>query len=352
MGLSPKHSSTVPLVLNLGTGAITPQYHVVFDDEFTTIGTNEDSMPDLNSDLWAKLFGDSSFQFVFDDESEAHIADLPDEEDPYASALYDHRRSTILAAHDMVIPVTPLPVLPPPATPFPPPQPSTTPNDPHSVVPPPAPPSPSQREIPSQSQQVPIFSPVPTAVPRAARPVSPSHHTPTFSSSPLPSPPMAISPPLPKVSSPIPPLSPAPPASALRREPQADPPRRSQRAPKPVTRLMLDPNKKSYVHAVTLGLHYAEAMEQEQFNLNCLHVLKAAASDPDTLTYDAILQDSELEEWEKAATNEIASLEKKGTREEVPIDQAQGTILPGTWVFRRKRAPTGHVIKHKARYCV
>ena len=28
MGLSPKHSSTVPLVLNPGTGAITPQYHV------------------------------------------------------------------------------------------------------------------------------------------------------------------------------------------------------------------------------------------------------------------------------------------------------------------------------------
>ena len=352
IGLSPKHSSTVPLVLNPGTVAITPQYHVVFDDEFTTISTNEDSMPDLNSDLWVKLFGNSSIEFVFDDESEAHIADLPDEEDPYASALYDHRRSTILAARDTVTPVTPLPVPPPPATPFPPPQPSTTPNDPPLVVPPLAPPSPSQREIPSQSQRVPIFSPVSTPVPRAARPVSPSHHTPTFSSSPLPSPPMAISPPLPKVSSPLSPLSPAPPASALQREPQADPPRRSQRAPKPVTRLTLDPNKKSYVHATTLGRHYAKAMEQEQFNLNCLHVPKAAASDPDTLTYDAILQDSELEEWKRAATDEIASLEKKGTWEEVPIDQAQGTILPGTWVFRRKRAPTGHVIKHKARYCV
>ena len=123
MGLSPKHSSTVPLVLNPGTGAITPQYHVVFDDKFTTIGTNEDSMPDLNSDLWAKLFGDSSFQFVFNDESEAHIADLADEEDPYASALYDLQCSTILAACDTVTPVTPLPVPPPPAAPFPPPHP-------------------------------------------------------------------------------------------------------------------------------------------------------------------------------------------------------------------------------------
>ena len=114
----------------------------------------------------------------------------------------------------------------------------------------------------------------------------------------------------------------------------------------------LDPNKKSYIHTLTLGLHYAEAMEQEQFNLNCLHVIKAAASDPATLTYDKILQDSGLVEWKKAATNKITSLEGKGTWEEVPIDQAQGTILPGTWVFRRKRAPTGHVIKHKTRYCV
>ena len=93
-------------------------------------------------------------------------------------------------------------------------------------------------------------------------------------------------------------------------------------------------------------------MEQEQFNLNCLHVLKAAASNPNTLTYDVILQDSELEEWKRAAENKIASLEKKGTWEEVPIDQAKGTILPGTWVFWRKCAPMGHVIKHKARYCV
>ena len=94
-------------------------------------------------------------------------------------------------------------------------------------------------------------------------------------------------------------------------------------APKPVTRLTLDPNKKYYVHAATLGLHYAEAMEQEQFNLNCLHVLKGAASDPDTLTYDACRQESELEEWKRAVTNEIASLEKKGTWEEVSIGPAE-----------------------------
>ena len=39
MDLNPRHASTVPRVLNLSTGAITPQYHVVFDD-FCYSGSN------------------------------------------------------------------------------------------------------------------------------------------------------------------------------------------------------------------------------------------------------------------------------------------------------------------------
>ena len=37
VGFSPVHSSDVPLVLNLRTGHISPQYHVVYDDEFSTV---------------------------------------------------------------------------------------------------------------------------------------------------------------------------------------------------------------------------------------------------------------------------------------------------------------------------
>ena len=37
VGLSKVHSSEVPLVLNLQTGSITPQFHVVFDDLFSTV---------------------------------------------------------------------------------------------------------------------------------------------------------------------------------------------------------------------------------------------------------------------------------------------------------------------------
>ena len=37
MGFSPAHSSDVPLILNLQTGHTSPQYHVVFDDQFSTV---------------------------------------------------------------------------------------------------------------------------------------------------------------------------------------------------------------------------------------------------------------------------------------------------------------------------
>ena len=40
VGLSPDHASNVPLVLNLDTGAITSQFHVVFDDWLCTVATS------------------------------------------------------------------------------------------------------------------------------------------------------------------------------------------------------------------------------------------------------------------------------------------------------------------------
>ena len=37
VGFSPEHASNIPLVLNLGTGKISPLFHIVFDDWFTTV---------------------------------------------------------------------------------------------------------------------------------------------------------------------------------------------------------------------------------------------------------------------------------------------------------------------------
>jgi hypothetical protein len=41
VGLLHVHSSEVPLVLNLQTGSITSQFHVVFDDRFLTVASIE-----------------------------------------------------------------------------------------------------------------------------------------------------------------------------------------------------------------------------------------------------------------------------------------------------------------------
>jgi hypothetical protein len=48
---------------------------------------------------------------------------------------------------------------------------------------------------------------------------------------------------------------------------------------------------------------------------------------------------------------EIQSREN-GTWKEVPVSSAKTRILPGTWVFSRKRTPDGAIGKYKAQYCV
>jgi len=61
LGNSPDHASTVPLVLNPNTGLISPPYHLVFDDHFST--TNclaTDTIPTT----WPDLFKHSSTNYL------------------------------------------------------------------------------------------------------------------------------------------------------------------------------------------------------------------------------------------------------------------------------------------------
>ena len=56
VGRSSLHSSTVALIKNTETGKISPQFHTVFDDHFTTLSVNK--IPELDSipKEWIKLF--------------------------------------------------------------------------------------------------------------------------------------------------------------------------------------------------------------------------------------------------------------------------------------------------------
>jgi hypothetical protein len=52
------------LVLNLETGAITAQFHVVFDDWFATVAADPSALPDFSTQEWHQLFGESAYQYV------------------------------------------------------------------------------------------------------------------------------------------------------------------------------------------------------------------------------------------------------------------------------------------------
>ena len=51
MGLSALHASTVGIVRNLETGRLSPQFNVIYDDNFETVHTDIDSQPLLWEEL-------------------------------------------------------------------------------------------------------------------------------------------------------------------------------------------------------------------------------------------------------------------------------------------------------------
>jgi hypothetical protein len=58
----------------------------------------------------------------------------------------------------------------------------------------------------------------------------------------------------------------------------------------------------------------------------------------------------EVKRWLEAADKEVKALEDKQTWQEVPLSTSTVKVIPGTCVFRRKRAPDGSITKMKARW--
>jgi len=70
LGPSPDHASTVPLVLNTQTGLVSPQYHVVFVDNFTTVNCLQTDKIPTN---WPSLFNESATFYVDEDFSHTNF---------------------------------------------------------------------------------------------------------------------------------------------------------------------------------------------------------------------------------------------------------------------------------------
>jgi hypothetical protein len=64
LGLSLQNSSEIPLVLNLTTGSIDTQYHVVFYDQFINVSSIERDMDPPSH--WEYLCLDSAVRIVTD----------------------------------------------------------------------------------------------------------------------------------------------------------------------------------------------------------------------------------------------------------------------------------------------
>jgi hypothetical protein len=61
--------------LNPENGAITAQFHVVFDDWFATVAASESDLPNLQSEEWTQMFGDATHIDVSEDEELEAIVD-------------------------------------------------------------------------------------------------------------------------------------------------------------------------------------------------------------------------------------------------------------------------------------
>ena len=387
MGLSPFHASTVPLVFNPATGSITAQFHVVFDDWFTTVATKIEDLPDLNTPAWSKLFGDSTYEYIFDEDDFA-----PDQQPPDSQDLHDMIRQDEVRSHFDLKP-SPVPNFPP-DVPFSPTQRTDLLSRPTEIRPLDF----SQRESSSsQRESSSLRETIQQVQPLADPASSPTLPTPVASKGPEQAP--ALGQTLGQNSAPMSTVQESrintprstkvmPTDSSLKFEtPEALPkspkpkplptpftPRRSTRARRAPTRLGFDgsqgsgyqattPNQTPPIFQVDCGVTPSFTLPPAAFFADTflssghapppLSFAARATKDPDILTWDEAMNDaSSRSEWLKSAQNEIDALVKKQTWEEVKQEEAKTKILPGTWVFRRKRTPDGRIKKFKARFCV
>ena len=341
MGVSDKHSSTVPLVLNPETGVISPQFHVVVDEWFATIATSTREMPDFSKEEWTKMFGENAHHYLWDEEEQQE--DLP----PPQLEAVERREQRVITALDQGRPPVPLPVPDPPTTneivtPY------HTPThnrfepllsfDDDNVVPfiiAETPPRPLSTPTNSFEQREPLVEQ--REQPMIAETEAPNVSTSENQESDVPT-----------ANIPVPTTLPS--SVPLRRS------TRERRAPDRLNLWNESPScfliEKETFGVSTIGedaftyLHECSMpnnpIVSQASSIISSDAFKASVGDPDTLSWDQAVNDTEnLDEWMKAALKEISSLEAHGTWVLDDQDNATRKILPGTWVFKRKRAPDG-----------
>ena len=304
------HASTVGLVRNLQTGAITPQFHMVFDDFFETVHSDENEAPSE----WPNLIEFSRFQSDYD--SEDYVPELADEwlnpgEQQERDLRRAEERDQALAGIQPPTQAAPAaPVLAPPMV-------NAVPQAPPMMLPP------AQVNAVQQNQAVaPPPAPNQGAARRSARQRS---EVVRFGD-----------------------------ATEYKRY-YGQIAQLCVDEAKALVRLVAGPES-DYRYLLALltdvdtggldGLH--PAMVQYPM------ALKANKRDPDTPTYHEAMNGQHRSEFEEAMVQEITELEDHKTWTAVKKRSLpQGAkVLPSTWAYQIKRFPDGRHRKFKARFCV
>jgi transposase InsO family protein len=310
VGHSPLHSSAIPLVLNLNTGHISPQYHVVFDDWFQTVSATEQDQPNFEHDDWYKTFGLTEWQYVPDDD----VAIPPAMGQSELATL--HRRDSLLIVREQADVQQPI----------------RREHDPATV------PLPAQAPVPVTAPPL-LVSDEPAAAPIPAP--LPPQPLPQFSL-PIDAPPVAVPPPASPQRENIRSTTDVPTPSRPRTRSQAEPTlRRSSRVPKPKIFTLTKPD-------INYWSSFLPAMSEAAPFAGKAKVNK----DPDLFTWDQAMDSEYRDEFVDAAQVEIEALVSQGTWREDLRSNATTRVVPSQWVFRIKRSPgDGSIKKFKAR-CV
>ncbi|KAI2489082.1 hypothetical protein MHU86_25511 [Fragilaria crotonensis] len=289
------------------TNGYTPQFHIVFDDWFATVPASADDLPNFNDDSWKRMFQDSTFQYVLDDEDEERLIVESTDYEQANELLSQMQRVATARQRD-----------------------SSSGSSSRSAS--------AVNSVAASKEQV--ATPPPVVVPPPCHSVVDSKESPT-------------------------PIRPANESDKVSEQPIV--PKATKAKSTPLNTNLVAPlaivgtcpprirrTARTWLHR-RIRWNLLEWLYNEV--AECLSPppssYKASVSDPDTLSFSEAMADHDnIEKWLKAANDEIQSLQKNGTWIEVPITEAKTRILPGTWVFRRKRTPDGTISKYKARYCV
>ena len=111
MGFSDHHAANVPLILDLQTGHVSPQFHVVFDDDFTLVPTLRDTS--IIPSNWFDLYTRNRVNYLDTSDSDSMRVPLL----AWDGALVSEEFSGAASFGNQALPPGPIPVVLDPSTP-------------------------------------------------------------------------------------------------------------------------------------------------------------------------------------------------------------------------------------------